>query len=566
MDIETATQEKENLGLLCFPAENEKGEFSSFLKEKENKKFSSFLKEKEILGFCMQNGLLIDKEALNLFSETTDIDSAKMIIEKIKEHTNMRIITKNIFIQHRDTIDKFFSKIPDNQKESIQNLKIKLGLSIEISSSTLFEREKILDEGAVKIITTHASPGKKFNVSDFTNYFRNRFSELKGFLQERPELTNLVSINKISGGKQGISIIGMILDKKVTKNKNIIMEIEDSTGRIKVLINQNKKEAYEKAENLCLDAVAGFKGSGNKDIFFANEVYLPDAALPEKKHSLLDENAVFISDIHVGSKLFLEKSFLKFIDYLNCKIPNTSEAEKIKYLFIVGDVVAGVGVYPNQEKDLEIKDIEGQYSHAAELFAKIRSDIKIIMIPGNHDCVRLAEPQPILDEKYTWPLYALKNITFASNPSIINIGATKDFSGFDVLMYHGFSYFYYANNIPKLSMTDAINSPDRIMHYLLQNRHLAPTHASVQYSPFDKDPLLIRKVPDIFVSGHLHKGAASYYNNILTLSSTCWENLTSFQEKVGANPDFCKVPLFNLKTRAVKILDFHESDEGRNEQ
>ena len=529
---------------------------------------------KEILGFCMQKGLLIDKELLNLFSVTTDVESTKLIIEKIKEHSNSRIITKSIFIQHKDSMDKFFSQMPESQKADIQNLKIKLGLSIEISSSVPAKEEstdlvspessKISSEdGNVKVVTTHHAPGKKFEVSHFTNYFRNRFAELRGFLQERPELTNLVSINKISGGKQGISIIGMILEKKVTKNKNILLDVEDSTGRIRVLINQGKKEVYERAENLCLDAVVGFKGSGNKEIFFANEVYLPDMALTEKKHSPFDESAVFISDVHVGSKLFLEKSFLKFIDYLNGKIPDTPEAEKIKYLFVVGDVVAGVGVYPNQEKDLEVKDIEGQYARAAELFGKIRSDIKIIMIPGNHDCVRLAEPQPVLDEKYTWPIYNLKNITLASNPSIINIGAREGFSGFDVLMYHGFSYFYYANNIPKLAMTDAINSPDRIMHYLLQNRHLAPTHASVQYSPHEKDPLLIRKVPDIFVSGHLHKGAASYYNNILTLSSTCWENLTSFQEKVGAKPDFCKVPMLNLKTRAVKILDFHESNEGR---
>ncbi|MEK6761053.1 MAG: metallophosphoesterase [Nanoarchaeota archaeon] len=529
---------------------------------------------KEILGFCMQKGLLIDKELLNLFSVTTDVESTKLIIEKIKEHSNSRIITKSIFIQHKDSMDKFFSQMPESQKADIQNLKIKLGLSIEISSNIPAKEESMdlassealkisSEDGNVKIVTTHHAPGKKFEVSHFTNYFRNRFAELRGFLQERPELTNLVSINKISGGKQGISIIGMILEKKVTKNKNILLDVEDSTGRIRVLINQGKKEVYERAENLCLDAVVGFKGSGNKEIFFANEVYLPDMALTEKKHSPFDESAVFISDVHVGSKLFLEKSFLKFIDYLNGKIPDTPEAEKIKYLFVVGDVVAGVGVYPNQEKDLEVKDIEGQYARAAELFGKIRSDIKIIMIPGNHDCVRLAEPQPVLDEKYTWPIYNLKNITLASNPSIINIGAREGFSGFDVLMYHGFSYFYYANNIPKLAMTDAINSPDRIMHYLLQNRHLAPTHASVQYSPHEKDPLLIRKVPDIFVSGHLHKGAASYYNNILTLSSTCWENLTSFQEKVGAKPDFCKVPMLNLKTRAVKILDFHESNEGR---
>jgi len=231
-------------------------------------------------------------------------------------------------------------------------------------------------------------------------------------------------------------------------------------------------------------------------------------------------------------------------------------------LFIVGDLIAGVGVYPNQEKDLEIKDIEGQYAKAAELFGKIRKDIKLIILPGNHDCVRLMEPQPILDEKYAWPLFDLKNAVFTSNPSMVNIGSTKDFSGFDVLTYHGFSYYYYGNTIQKLISQNAIvESPDKIMAYLLQNRHLAPTHASIQYYPAEKDPLLIRKVPDIFVSGHTHKGAASYYNNILVLSSTCWEHLTAFQEKVGNKPDFCKVPMFNLKTRNVKILDFYDKEE-----
>ena len=102
----------------------------------------------------------------------------------------------------------------------------------------------------------------------------------------------------------------------------------------------------------------------------------------------------------------------------------------------------------------------------------------------------------------------------------------------------------------------AMNSPEDIMKYLLQNRHLAPTHSSVQYSPLEKDPLLIRTVPDIFVSGHTHKSAVSYYNNILIISISCWEAMTPYQEKFGNEPDHCKVPMFNLKTREVKILDF----------
>lgn len=307
----------------------------------------------------------------------------------------------------------------------------------------------------------------------------------------------------------------------------------------------------------------GFKGSGSREIFFANEIFFPDAALPEKKHSPVEEYALFVSDIHVGSKLFLEKNFLHFIDYLNGKIPNTPETEKIKYLFIVGDLVAGVGVFPNQEKILEIKDIEGQYAKFAELAGKIRGDIKMIIIPGNHDCVRLMEPQPILDEKYAWPIYNLKNAVLASNPSLINIGAKKNFPGFEVLMYHGFSYFYYAGSVPKLVSQDSANSPDKIMTYLLQHRHLAPTHASVQYMPSEKDPLLIRKIPDIFVSGHTHTGTVSNYNNILVISTSCWEDLTPIQEKFGSKPNFCKVPMFNLKTRQIRILDF-EDDEHKN--
>ena len=85
---------------------------------------------REILGFCLKKGLLIDKEVLNLFSGTTDTESVKLIIEKIKTHTNQRIITKNVFYNNQNQIEEFFSSIPE---EKIKKLKVKLGLSIEIS-------------------------------------------------------------------------------------------------------------------------------------------------------------------------------------------------------------------------------------------------------------------------------------------------------------------------------------------------------------------------------------------------------------------------------------------------
>jgi len=520
------------------------------------------MNKQEILKFCLENGLLVDKEVLGLFSETNDIDSVKLIINKIKSQTNQKILTKNIFNENMEQVNQIFSELPGESQKNLESFKIKLGLSIEISKevSTEVVNDKLkldnFEESSVIINSSSPIMSKKLEVKDFVTHFRQRFIKMRNILQERSELNSLVSLNKISGNRQGISIIGLVSDKKITKNKNILLEVEDLTGKIRVLINQNKPELYEKAEDITLDSVMAFKGSGNNEIFFANDLFFPDSTLPQRKKGDVDEYALFIGDLHVGSKLFMEENFLKFIDYLNGKIPHTPEIKKIKYLFIVGDLISGVGIYPGQENELNIGDVEEQYARVAELLNKIRKDIKIIIAPGNHDALRIMEPQPFLDEKYAWPLYNLKNVTLITNPSTVNIGKTKNFDGFDVLTYHGYSFHYYANNIARLMKEKAVHQPEKIMNYLLLNRHLAPTHSSTLYFPSDKDPLMIDNIPDIFVSGHSHKSGVTYYNNILVVSSSTWESMTAFQEKMGNQPDFCKVPMFNLKTRAVKILDF----------
>ena len=520
----------------------------------------------EILRYCLEKGLLVDEKVLNALSESVDFESAKLIIEKVKEHTQKKVLTKEIFENNKEMVSEFLLNLPKENQVKLEKLKVKLGIRIEVSKeveiekiSTSFEND---DSSSVKVLSNANIPGKKYSVKDFVTHYRNRFISMRNLLQDRSELKNLVSINKISGGGQRVSIIGIISEKKITKNKNILLEVEDLTGRIRVLINQNKKELYKLAEEISLDTVVGFVGSGNKEIIFVNDLIFPDARLPNRKRSPVEEYALFIGDLQVGSKIFLERQFLKFIDYINGKLPNTPEVEKIKYLFIVGDVVEGVGVFPNQDKELIIKDLESQFTRLAELLAKINRNITIIISPGNHDGVRLMEPQPIFDEKYAWPLFNLKNVILVGNPAMINFGAKKNFEGMNILMYHGFSYPYYSNNVPKfMEEGNALNTPHKIMQYLLKNRHLAPSHKSTQYVPLEKDGLMIREVPDIFVSGHTHKGAVSYYNNILVISSTCWEDLTPFQEKMGNKPDFCKVPIFNLKTRQVKILDFYDGGE-----
>lgn len=530
----------------------------------------------EIINFCMEKGFLVDSDLLELFSETSDVESVKLIIERVKTYTHQNVLTKNLFERNKEQVNKFFLDLPDKNKKNLEKIRVKLGLSIEISkegSEEVFQeigginKENNFEietnnnfEKNVNILSYTSRINNKPEVKDFTNYFRNRFSLISGILQNRFELDNLVSIDKISGYKRGVSIIGMVYKKSATKNKNIILEVEDLTGRIKILISQSKKDLYKIAEEICLDSVLGFRCSGDNEFLFANGIFFPDSSIPERKKSNVEEHALFIGDIHFGSRLFLKKGFLKFLDYLNGNLEgnNAEEIEKIKYLFITGDIVTGVGNYPEQEKDLEIIDLEEQFICIAKLLEKIPEHIKIILSPGNHDGVRLMEPQPVFDIRYAWPLHNLKNVIITENPCMVNIGAQENFSGFDVLTYHGFSYPHYAGNIPELIKKKAMNSPEEIMKYLLKHRHLAPTHGSTQYFPHKEDFFVIKNIPDIFVSGHTHKCGVSYYNNILIISTSCWEAMTPYQEKFGNEPDHCKVPMLNLRTRAVKILDFEE--------
>jgi len=533
--------------------------------------------QKEILRFCLERGFLLDKEVFQLFGgvgeEDIDVETVKVIIERVSQQVNQKIITKAVFDQNKEQIEKIVLDLPTKNEKVIQNLKIKLGLSIEVSKEVEIKTDSNIeavqsqevkkiseierDYGKVKIVAMNPAGSKKIEVKDFVEYFKGRYSEMNLLLQQHPNLNNLVSIGKIAGNRQGISIIGLVSAKRVTKNKNIWLQVEDLTGRINVIVNKNRPDIFKKAEEIALDSVIGLKCSGTREIVFVNDIVFPDSVLFERKKASEEEFALFTADLHVGGKNFMEEKFTKFVNYLNGKLSgNKEEINKIKYLFLCGDLIAGLGIYAGQDKDLLIQNVEGQYQKVAELLGKIRKDIQIIIAPGNHDALRVMEPQPVLDEKYAWSLYDLKNAVLIGNPAMVNIASTKNFPGFNVLSYHGYSFHYYVDNIPHLREMKATHSPEKIMAYLLKNRHLAPSHTSTLYFPSKKDPLLIRDVPDIFVAGHTHKSAVSYYNNILLISSSTWESKTEFQEKMGNEPDFCKVPMFNLKTRAVKILDF----------
>ncbi len=518
----------------------------------------------ELLKTIKEKGLLLEKDIFDLVNSFEDLKVAKEFLESLERISGQKIITKSTLNKNYEFVHKLVDSLPGENRVRVENVFVKLGISLEIQKEqTILKKARNETGGGTgyQIFYAETKPEKKLEVSDFVWNFRARYQEIQKILMNRPELQNLISINKISNDRQNISIIGIVTEKRITKNKNLIITFEDLTGSISGLVRLDREGIADKAGELQLDDVVGVKASGNRDLLFIHDIIFPDAFLMEKARFDSDISAAFISDIHCGSDRHLAQSFERFLEWINS---NDEYAKKIRYLFIAGDNVDGVGIFPGQENYLSLKSMKEQYSLLASYLRKIPKSITMFMCPGQHDAARVAEPQPIISRTYASELYDIENLVLVTNPSVVKL-FEKD-KTFRILMYHGASIHYLINEIKELREMKAHSCPARAVRHMLKRRHLAPTHSEVVYIPnADKDPLVISEVPDILCTGEVHRLDVDNYNGILIITGSCWQAQTTFEEKVGNVPDPAKVAVLNLKDRELKIFDFGIKEEIERE-
>ncbi|MBD3256465.1 MAG: hypothetical protein GF383_15310 [Candidatus Lokiarchaeota archaeon] len=407
--------------------------------------------------------------------------------------------------------------------------------------------------------------GKLFTSGEYDDFYqltRSKFTQLARLMKKRSDARNSEDIVNIINKKPSdeITLLGLVTEIHPTKNGHYFLTIEDLTGTINVLIKNDPdyKTYLNLAKNTIQDQMVCVKGiynegkNGRSGIVFANSFTKIDIPHFSPKNSPDPLSIVLLSDLHIGSREFEPKLWSRFIKFVNGKVHNQNYREiagRIKYVVINGDLVDGIGVYPEQKNDLIIDDIYEQFGKAAELLSQLPDYIQIFFSSGNHDPVRNAIPRPAVPKKYARDLEIL-GIKCLGNPATIRT------HNVDTLIYHGDSMLDLNLLINELSNDD----PAKTMKEMLRCRSLAPIFGNkTQIAPTPEDWLVINEVPEIFHTGHIHINGLSKYRNILLVNSGCFQAQTEFMKSFGIEPTPGIISLVELDSLRGMEIDLKKS-------
>ncbi len=207
-----------------------------------------------------------------------------------------------------------------------------------------------------RIVVNNHEGREELHVSDFTEFYLERFEFLKDEVRNRLDGEEISSINNVSSGKT--SVIGMV--RKVDDGKVLL---EDKTGE---LILKTDKKFLE-------DEVVGVKGRviRNEDVTMSPEkIIYPDVPLSKEVRTLDDDlKALFVSEV-------------------NEKIENLVEEKEIDYVFSTSKDSPDNVVHISNEAG-ELSDID-----------PVRCDLgELRILIHNGDSVKKAEDSLDLDRR-----------------------------------------------------------------------------------------------------------------------------------------------------------------------
>ena len=392
-----------------------------------------------------------------------------------------------------------------------------------------------------------AGPSKaETPVLGFTQLFTSRYRQLAPLVRSRGGLENPRSARDLRPADGLQSVIGLVREVRTTSRQHhTILTLDDETGSVEILVPSGSSAARL---TFLPDEVVGLKlrWKGPRDrLPVAVDVERPDVPVSRRtSRSERPRRAMLLSDLHVGSKTFLAGDWAALTEFLTERGPNPELARSVDTIVVAGDLVDGIGIYPRQERDVEIPDIVEQYTELGRRLRELPARLTIVAVPGNHDAVSPAEPQPPLPP----PLGRLlgDNVRLLANPSTFSLGGTL------VSAYHGRGFDDLIPALPGASY----ERPTEVMRRMLQMRHLAPIYGSrTPLAPAERDGLVIDPVPDILLTGHLHTYGVDRYRDVLLVNASAWQGETEYQRMRNIVPHPAQATVVDLQNLAYATID-----------
>jgi DNA polymerase II small subunit len=395
-------------------------------------------------------------------------------------------------------------------------------------------------------VVTTPTASAQLGPEGYSQLFQSRYQKLARILKDRSEARGMERISKVDLNKGKWTLCGLVFSKRSLNSGGVELTLDDQTGKATVYVVN--EDLIKSANDVCLDQCVVIESDAKEGRLIARKIIQPD--LPNRMATTSKKTAyvVLLSDLHIGSKKFLDGAFNRFLQWINSGKQSEDEILRhLKYVVVAGDIVDGVGVFPNQEFELVETSIIKQYEMVAKMLQLIPKHLHVTVIPGNHDSTRQALPQPIIPKKYAPMLYDFQNLEMLEDPSIVKL------NGVSILIFHGRSLDDILATTPGLSY----EKPQEAMRVLLRARHLAPMFGGrTPIAPEVEDRLVIDQVPDIFHAGHVHTVGVDRYRGTLIVNSGTWQGQTSYQANLGIMPRPGLVPIVNLATLDVELREF----------
>ena len=250
-----------------------------------------------VLNYALNKVFQIHPDAFKILDDITDSKKLEKIIKEIvKEKTRQK--------QYQ---------INQNDLETYLGIKDDPSLQNEL---------KVLSDPSLKITSGEGVKG-------YNALFSSRFNKLKRIILERPESKMLKSIAVVKSTKleNDVYVCGLVTARNAERNITKLV-LEDPSGSFEGIIFD--EELQKSAGTLLLDQfvmvrVTSAKNSG----LMIKDLIMPD--LPDQKINKSEREvfAVFLSDLHIGSKYFMEDELTEFVKWISSRDP---VAKKIRFV------------------------------------------------------------------------------------------------------------------------------------------------------------------------------------------------------------------------------------------